>query len=278
MRIFLAGATGVIGRRLATLLRHAGHEVTGTTRTAAKTRMLRALGIAPIVVDVFDAGALKEAVAAARPDVVIHQLTDLPSAPGTPGYPAAQEANHRLRIEGTRNLMRAAMMAGVRRAVAQSIAFVYAPGEGARAEDDPLDLAAEGVRQLTVQGIAALEREVLTTPEIDGAVLSLRAWHLVRGAAKTSVGACRCRRARRAAGSWRRRRHLQYRGGRRRGVECEGEARTGLRSGIQDTLSDSLNNRAPSRGRGVQGHASCYGAFLWDPDGNWIEAVCYLPV
>ena len=171
MRIFLAGATGVVGRRLATLLSDAGHEVTGTTRTSAKLPMLRALGIAPIVVDVFDADALIGAVATARPEIVIHQLTDLPSAPGTPGYPAAQQANRRLRIEGTRNLMQAAKTAGARRAVAQSIAFVYAPGEGARAEDDPLDLAAEGVRQLTVQGIAALEREVLTTPEIDGVVL-----------------------------------------------------------------------------------------------------------
>jgi nucleoside-diphosphate-sugar epimerase len=171
MRIFLAGASGAVGRRLAALLRDAKHEVTGTTRTHAKTRTLRALGIAPVVVDVFDADALTEAVVAARPDIVIHQLTDLPSGPGTPGYPAAQEANRRLRIEGTRNLMQAAKKAGVRRAVAQSIAFVYAPGEGARAEDDSLDLAAEGVRQLTVQGIVALEREVLATPGIDGVVL-----------------------------------------------------------------------------------------------------------
>ena len=141
------------------------------TRNPAKTEMLRALGIAPIVVDVLDAGAVAQAVAAARPEVVIHQLTDLPSAPGTSGYPAAQQANRRLRIEGTRNLMQAAKMAGARRAVAQSIAFVYSPGEGAHAEDDPLDLAAEGVRQLTVQGIVALEREVLMMPGIDGVVL-----------------------------------------------------------------------------------------------------------
>jgi nucleoside-diphosphate-sugar epimerase len=171
MRIFLAGASGVVGRRLAGLLRDARHEVTGTTRSPDKARTLRALGIAPIVVDVFDADALAQAVAAARPEIVIHQLTDLPSGPGTPGYPAAQQANHRLRIEGTRNLMQAARKAGVRRAVAQSIAFVYAPGEGARAEDDSLDLAAEGVRQLTVQGIVALEREALATPGIDGVVL-----------------------------------------------------------------------------------------------------------
>jgi nucleoside-diphosphate-sugar epimerase len=171
MRVLLAGASGAIGRRLAGLLRDANHEVFGTTRTPAKTQMLRVLGVAPIVVDVFDADALAQAVAAALPEVVIHQLTDLPSGPGTPGYPAAQEANRRLRIEGTGNLMQAARMAGARRAVAQSIAFVYAPGEVARVEDDPLDVAAEGVRQLTVQGIVALEREVLHTPGIDGVVL-----------------------------------------------------------------------------------------------------------
>ena len=108
MRIFLAGATGVIGQRLAALLRDARHEVTGTTRNPAKGAMLRALDITPIVVDVFESDAVAQAVATVRPDVVIHQLTDLPSAPGTPGYPAAQEANRRLRIEGTRNLMQAA--------------------------------------------------------------------------------------------------------------------------------------------------------------------------
>jgi nucleoside-diphosphate-sugar epimerase len=171
MKVFLAGATGVIGRRLARLLRQSHHEVAGTTRTAVKADSLRALGITPVVVDMLDPGAVTQAVAAARPDIVIHQLTDLSSAPGTPGYAAAQEANRRLRIEGTANLMRAARAAGVGRAIAQSIAFIYAPGEGARSEDDPLDAAAEGARQGTVQGILALEREVLTTPGIDGVVL-----------------------------------------------------------------------------------------------------------
>jgi nucleoside-diphosphate-sugar epimerase len=96
VRVFLAGATGVIGLPLAVLLRDAKHQVTGTTRTPAKGAMLRALDISPIVVDVFESDALVQAVATARPDVIIHQLTDLPSAPGTPGYPAAQEANRRL--------------------------------------------------------------------------------------------------------------------------------------------------------------------------------------
>jgi nucleoside-diphosphate-sugar epimerase len=171
MNVFLAGATGVIGRRLARLLRQADHEVAGTTRTAAKAEALRAIGVTPVVVDVLDADAVAQAVAAVRPDIIIHQLTDLSSAPGTPGYPAAQEANRRLRIEGTANLMRAARRAGVGRAIAQSIAFIYAPGEGMRTEDDPLDVNAEGARQGTVQGIVALEREVLETPGIEGAVL-----------------------------------------------------------------------------------------------------------
>ena len=171
MRIFLAGATGVVGLRLAALLGEAQHQVVGTTRAPAKAPMLRALGVTPVVVDVFDAAALARAVATARPDVIVHQLTDLPAAPGTPGYPAAQVANRRLRIEGTRNLVQAARMAGIRRVVAQSIAFVYAPGDGARVEDDPLDVAAEGVRQLTVQGIVALEREVVQASGIVGIVL-----------------------------------------------------------------------------------------------------------
>lgn len=171
MRIFLAGATGVVGLRLATLLRDFGHEVTGTTRSPVKVPLLQAVGITPSLVDVFDAGALARAVETAQPDVIIHQLTDLPSAPGTPGYPAAQEANRRLRIEGTRNLMQAAKRAGARRVIAQSIAFIYEAGEGARSEDDPLDVGAGGVRQLTVQGILALEHDVLRTPGVAGTAL-----------------------------------------------------------------------------------------------------------
>jgi nucleoside-diphosphate-sugar epimerase len=171
MRIFLAGATGIVGRRLALLLRDAKHDVTGTTRDPAKAIRLQTLGITPVVVDAFDADALAQAVANAQPDVVIHQLTDLPNAPGTPGYAAGQEANRRLRIEGTRNLMRATAMAGVGRVVAQSIAFVYAPGERAREEKDPLDVAAQPPRQFTGQGILALEREVLQTSGVAGVVL-----------------------------------------------------------------------------------------------------------
>ena len=86
MKIFLAGAGGAIGRRLTPLLRSAGHAVFGTTRAADKAGALRALGAEPVVVDVFDAQALARAVHAAAPDVVLHQLTDLAFAPGTPQY------------------------------------------------------------------------------------------------------------------------------------------------------------------------------------------------
>jgi nucleoside-diphosphate-sugar epimerase len=165
VKIFLAGAGGAIGRRLTPLLRAAGHDVVGTTRSPGKVAVLQALGADPVVVDVFDAAALARAVAAAAPDVVMHQLTDLAFAPGTPQYDEALDRNARLRIEGTRNLAAAAQAAGVRRLIAQSIAFVYAPGDGARAESDSLDLAAAGARKRTVDGVVALEQASLELPE-----------------------------------------------------------------------------------------------------------------
>lgn len=164
MRIFLAGAGGVIGRRLTPLLLAAGHTVVGTTRSADKSTALRTLGAEPVVVDVFDAEALRLAVLTAQPDAVIHQLTDLAFAPGAPQYQEGLVRNARLRIEGTHNLVAASLAAGVRRVIAQSIAFIYAPGPGARGEDDPL-MPAEGVMARTVTGVEALERTVLAMPE-----------------------------------------------------------------------------------------------------------------
>ncbi|WP_343714613.1 NAD(P)-dependent oxidoreductase [Inquilinus sp.] len=170
-RIFLAGASGAIGRRLVPLLRDAGHEVFGTTRDPAKADTLHRLGAEPVVVDVFDAAALSDAVAAARPQVVIHQLTDLP-----PGLDPARMAesvprNARIRSEGTRNLVAAAREAGVRRLIAQSIAWVYAPGTPPYAEDHPLDRSADSPRRVSIDGVAALETQVLNTPPLQGLVL-----------------------------------------------------------------------------------------------------------
>jgi nucleoside-diphosphate-sugar epimerase len=167
MKLFLAGAGGVIGRRLTPLLIKAGHRVTGTTRATDKADMLRALGAEPAVVDVFDAHALARAVSKAAPEAVIHQLTDLAFAPDDPRYQEGLARNARLRVEGTRNLVAAALAAKVARMVAQSIAFIYAPGPGARVEADPLnsDSASAG----TVDAVKALESAVLSMP--DGLVL-----------------------------------------------------------------------------------------------------------
>jgi len=172
VKIFLAGATGVIGRRLAPLLLAAGHVVTGTTRSDDKTEMLRACGVDAVVVDVFDSSALRDAVVRARPEVVIHQLTDLPQVLDPARRAESLVRNSRLRIEGTANLVAAALAAGVRRLIAQSIAFSYADGPEPHADSDPL-ASAEGdaPSALTARGVRALEEATLQTPGIDGIVL-----------------------------------------------------------------------------------------------------------
>jgi len=164
MRVFLAGAGGVIGRQLTPLLVKMGHQVAGTTRSADKAGAIRAMGAEPVVVDVFDAEALKRAVAGAKPDAVIHQLTDLAYGPTSPHYQESLKRNARIRVEGTPNLAAAAKAAGVRRLIAQSIAFIYAQGPGARVETDPM-APAEGAMASTIPAVKALEDAVLAMPE-----------------------------------------------------------------------------------------------------------------
>lgn len=162
-RIFVAGATGAVGRRLCPLLVADGWSVTGTTRSAAKAPLLRALGVSPVVVDVFDERALVEAVVEARPAVVIHQLTDLPPALDPARMADALVRNARLREVGTRHLVAAAAAAGAARLIAQSVAFAYAPGPLPYAEEWPLNLD-DPVFGPTARGVAALERQVLAGP------------------------------------------------------------------------------------------------------------------
>jgi nucleoside-diphosphate-sugar epimerase len=169
MKVFLAGATGVIGRPLIRLLRDAGHTVTGTTRSAGKLAEIEKLGGKGVAVDAFDPEGLTRAVVASKPDVVIHQLTDLPDVSDPAQMAAVREKNSRLRVEGTRNLMAAAKAANVRRVVAQSIAFIYAPTQGPKQETDPLDPSE--AQRITIEGVKALEHTVLSTPGIDGIVL-----------------------------------------------------------------------------------------------------------
>lgn len=162
MRIFLAGASGAIGRRLTPLLREAGHDVAGMTRTMKTAGVLEAAGVQAVVVDVFDADALKRAVTQARPEIVIHQLTDLPRVFDEAELAASYPRNAHIRIEGTRNLIAAARAAAARRFIVQSIAFGYAPGGEPHAETAPLNLA-DGPRVVTVRGAADMEEQVLAS-------------------------------------------------------------------------------------------------------------------
>jgi nucleoside-diphosphate-sugar epimerase len=163
VRIFLAGASGAIGRRLTPLLLAAGHDVSGSTRNADTARRLNAAGIRAVVVDVFDAAALRDAVVNADPEVVIHQLTDLPHVlEDEARLAAAYPRNARIRVEGTRNLIAAAQAASAWRFIVQSVAFGYTPGGEPHNEADPLNVA-DGPRVVTVRAAAEMERQVLVS-------------------------------------------------------------------------------------------------------------------
>lgn len=156
MRIFVAGASGVLGRAFVRRAVADGHHVVGMTRSARGSDTLRALGATPVVADALDAGGLAAALATARPDTVIDLLTDLAAGDSA--------SNARLRVDGTRHLVDAAHAAGVERIVAESISWVYAPGATPAGEDDPLDLDAAEPRLTTIRGVEALERAVRELP------------------------------------------------------------------------------------------------------------------
>lgn len=169
-RVLVAGATGVIGRRLIPLLIGAGHEVTGTTRTPDGADWLRTAGVRAVIVDAYEADALPAAVASARPDVVIHQLTDLGRSPTSELSDDRLARTARLRSVGTANLLSAAIAAGAKRFVAQSLALVYAPGPEPHNEDDPLGIS-EPWTSITLPGVLELERLVREAEAIQGILL-----------------------------------------------------------------------------------------------------------
>jgi len=140
-RAFVAGAGGVIGEILCQLLLEDGWHVVGTTRSHEKAARLKNLGVHPEIVDVFDRQALIRAVCDANPEVVVHQLTDLPSKFTPENMAAARIRNARIREIGTKNLVDAANASDATRIVAQSIAFAYASGPLPYTEDAPLDAA-----------------------------------------------------------------------------------------------------------------------------------------
>jgi nucleoside-diphosphate-sugar epimerase len=168
--VFVAGASGVVGRRVCRLLVEDGWRVVGTTRSPDKAEWLRKLGVAPVIVDVFDEAALHRVVAETRPEIVIHQLTDLPSGLDPVKMPEATLRNARIREIGTRHLVSAAVAAKARRLIAQSLAFAYAPGPLPYREDAPLNVDAPDRAGVNARGVASLEEQVLRAP-LDGIVL-----------------------------------------------------------------------------------------------------------
>ena len=170
LRIFIAGASGTLGRRLVPQLVARGHHVTGTTRSRADA--LRALGAEPVVVDPLDADAIREAVLQARPDVVVHQLTALAGVGMTRNWDKAFALTNRLRTEGTDHLIAAARAAGARRLVWQSYAgWPYARvGSKVKTEDDPLDPEPPADARETLAAIRHLE-EAVTGSGLEGVVL-----------------------------------------------------------------------------------------------------------
>jgi nucleoside-diphosphate-sugar epimerase len=170
MRVFVAGGTGVVGRRLVPQLVARGHEVTATTTGAAKLAVLERLGAEAVVMDGLDGASVRGAVAAARPDVVVHQMTAIAGNPDMKHMDRWFAVTNRLRTEGTDHLLAAAEAAGVSHVVAQSYASWNGIREGGwvKTEDDPLDPQTGTVASGQMDAIRHLEDAVLAA---GGAVL-----------------------------------------------------------------------------------------------------------
>ncbi|WP_031518563.1 NAD-dependent epimerase/dehydratase family protein [Streptomyces sp. NRRL F-5123] len=180
MRVFVAGGTGVLGRRLVPQLVARGHQVTATTTSAAKLDLLRGLGAQGVVMDGLDAASVRAAVAGARPDAVVHQMTAIsPAHAGKPDIKHPDRwfaATNRLRAEGTDNLLAAAAEAGGPHVVAQGYASWNGRREGGwvKTEEDPLDLLTGTAAQHGMEVLAHVERAVLAA---GGAVLRYGAFY-----------------------------------------------------------------------------------------------------
>jgi 2-alkyl-3-oxoalkanoate reductase len=172
MRVFLAGATGAIGRRLVPQLVDRGHSVVATTRTHDKVELLRALGAEPVVVDGLDAAGVGEAVARAEPDAIVHQMTALAGTPDMKHFDKWFAVTNDLRTQGTKHLVAAATASGVKRFVAQSFTgWNNARDDGPlKTEDDPLDEHPPAEQTQSMAAIRFLEEAVLSAP-LEGIVL-----------------------------------------------------------------------------------------------------------
>jgi nucleoside-diphosphate-sugar epimerase len=176
MRVFIAGASGAIGRQLVPRLVAAGHEVYGMTRSESKRALLSELGAMPVVADALDPDQVAEAVARARPDVIVDQLTSLGEVnPRHMGRDFAM--TNRLRTEGTNHLLSAGQAIGVRRFVAQSIGLYERAGGPVKSEDDPLDPAPIPEMREILAAVRSHERTVLDARWTEGVVLRYGAFY-----------------------------------------------------------------------------------------------------
>jgi nucleoside-diphosphate-sugar epimerase len=173
MKVLVAGATGVLGRQLVPRLVAGGHEVTGMTRSAGKGELVRELGALPVVADALDPDAVARAVAAAEPEVIVHQLTALSGSLDLRHFDRDFELTNRLRTEGTDHLLAAGRAVGVERFVAQSYAgWPYArSGPSVKTEDDPLDPSPPEAMRRTHDAIRHLEEAVTGADWTEGIVL-----------------------------------------------------------------------------------------------------------
>jgi len=171
MRVFVAGATGAIGRPLVSRLVAAGHEVTGMTRSEAKKALLEDLGAVPVVADALEPDAVAEAVATARPDVIVHELTAIEQL-NPRNFDRDFAMTNRLRTDGTANLLSAGQAVGVQRFVAQSHILAYARGGRAvKTEADPVETSPVREMRQAVAAIRYLEDAVLGARWTEGIVL-----------------------------------------------------------------------------------------------------------
>ena len=163
MRVFLTGATGAIGERLVPRLVEGGHDVIGATRSPGKADRLAAQGAGPLVLDLLDAAAVRDAVLAAQPDAIVHEATALSGADDLKHFDRSFAETNRLRTAGPNTLLAAAREAGVRRFVAQSFTgWPYArDGAPVKTEDDPLDPAPVPAMRETLAAIRHLEEAVV---------------------------------------------------------------------------------------------------------------------
>jgi 2-alkyl-3-oxoalkanoate reductase len=173
MRIFVAGATGAVGRELVPALVAAGHSVTGMTRTAAKADAVKRLGAEPVVADGLDAPAVHAAVISAKPDVVIDEMTDLAAVTDLRHFDRAFTTTNQLRTRGTDFLLVAARDAGAKRFIAQSFCgWTYGSSGGpVKTEDDALDSDPPQEMRRTLEAIRHLERSVIASTAPEGIVL-----------------------------------------------------------------------------------------------------------